>query len=71
MTQLIERAEEVRRATELSGQWILLPRPWLTSDSLRHRGDHLFITGMVALSGEVKQLAYWHRPARIGGATRR
>ena len=69
MTQLIEHsADEVCRTTPRSAHWILLPRPWLTSDSLRHRGDHLYVSGTVAFNGQAKQLAYWHRLARVTGS---
>ena len=66
MTQLIDqRAEEARRSAPRSSEWLLLPRPWLTSDTLRHRGNRLYVSGTVSLNGEVIQLPYWHRVVHV------
>jgi hypothetical protein len=41
--------------------WLLLPRPWLSSDVLGRARDGRYVSGAVRVDGRRVELAYWHR----------
>jgi hypothetical protein len=52
-------------ATLRLGQWLLLPRPWLTPQDQRTCGDGHYVTGVVRLDGRTVTLPYVHRLTRV------